>query len=432
MAQCIPTIQAPASRAAAPGPARVVVADDSPVQRKILSALLRGSGYAVDEAADGQAALELCAAGGVSFLVSDWMMPGMRGTELCRAVRALDGDSYIYTLLVTSKHEKSEIAEGLLSGADDFLVKPVTSVELMARLKAGQRILDMERALRLERRRAEETLARLERAHGVLDRDLRAARKLQAALSPAPDARQGRAHVSLLLQPSGHIGGDLVGHFAINPRQLGLFSLDVSGHGVSSALLTARLSALLSSSEPDRNVLIARDADGRPVARSPLEAVTELNRRMLQELDIDLYFTAIFAVFDQQTGRVDGVQAGHPPAICLRADGTDQLLGGGGMPVGLIADAEFGTFETVLAPGERLMLASDGITECFAPGGAPLGEDGLIALLRDRPGMAGQPLLDALLGDLHRYAVRADFEDDVSALLLEMLANDSENHSQLS
>ena len=94
----------------------VLVADDSRVQRKILTAYFRRWGYLVSEAASGEEALEICKARNIDLIVSDWMMPGMNGVEFCRAFRALERDSYGYFILLTSKSEKGEIANGLDGG----------------------------------------------------------------------------------------------------------------------------------------------------------------------------------------------------------------------------------------------------------------------------------------------------------------------------
>ena len=122
---------------------RVLVVDDSRAQRHILAMYLRKWGYEVIEAASGEEALAICAGLPVGFVISDWMMPGMTGVEFCSRFKSLPRDGYGYFILLTSKSEKSEIADGLLAGADDFVPKPVGSDELRARLRAGQRILSM-------------------------------------------------------------------------------------------------------------------------------------------------------------------------------------------------------------------------------------------------------------------------------------------------
>ena len=132
----------------ASAPARtVLVVDDSRLQRKILQASLKRWGYRILEAESGQRALQICETTQPDMVISDWMMPGMDGLEFCKAFRAMKRDSYGYFILLTSKSEKDEVAQGLDNGADDFLTKPVNPSELRARLNAGERILSMEREL---------------------------------------------------------------------------------------------------------------------------------------------------------------------------------------------------------------------------------------------------------------------------------------------
>ena len=123
---------------------RVLIVDDSKAQRRILAVQLARWGYDVVEADSGEAALGLCQRQTFDIVLSDWMMPGMTGLEFCKAFRALPREGYGYFILLTSKSEKTEIADGLENGADDFLAKPVNSDELRARLRAGERIVGMQ------------------------------------------------------------------------------------------------------------------------------------------------------------------------------------------------------------------------------------------------------------------------------------------------
>ena len=99
-------------------------------------------------------------------------------------------------------------------------------------------------------------------AHDAIDKDLIQARKIQESLVPELTREFGKSRVSMLLKPCGHIGGDLVGMFSPGVNRLGFYSIDVSGHGITSAMMTARLSGLLSGSTPGQNIAIERAPDG--------------------------------------------------------------------------------------------------------------------------------------------------------------------------
>ena len=397
---------------------RVLLVDDSRVQRKILSASLRRWGYEVLEAGSATEALALCNRITVDVVVSDWMMPGMSGLEFCSAFRALNRESYGYFILLTSKSDKGEIARGLDAGADDFLAKPVNANELRARITAGERILRMEQELREKNRLVTSTLAEIQTLYDSLNRDLIEAQKLQQSLIRERYHSFGNAEVSLLLRPSGHVGGDLVGFFSINHKRVGLFSIDVSGHGVTSALMTARLAGFLSSSSPERNIALYEE-DGIFHARPPHDVAAHLNRLLMEEIETETYFTLLYADVNLATGRVAMVQAGHPHPVVQRANGAVEYLGGGGLPIGLLADATYESFEMQLSPGDRLFLMSDGFTECADLAGNELGEEGLTRLLQNNASMRAEAFLEAMVWDLQTYAGEQDFHDDVSGVLFE-------------
>jgi sigma-B regulation protein RsbU (phosphoserine phosphatase) len=230
---------------------KVLIVDDSKLQRKIISASLLRMGYEVREADSGQTALDICEIWQPDLVLSDWMMPGMDGIEFCRSFKALDREGYGYFILLTSKSGKEEVAEGLQCGADDFLSKPVNGIELRARLTAGERIVKMQSDLLDQKRIVSETLEQLRKVHDSLNQDLIEAKKLQQSLVREKHRQFSNAALSFILHPAGHIGGDLVGYFPISKREVGFFAIDVSGHGVSSALMTARLAGYLTSPSPE-------------------------------------------------------------------------------------------------------------------------------------------------------------------------------------
>ncbi|MGG7645088.1 PP2C family protein-serine/threonine phosphatase [Rhodovulum sp. YNF3179] len=249
-------------------------------------------------------------------------------------------------------------------------------------------------------------------------RDLRAAGRLQQALLPKRFCDFGAARVSLLLRSCSEVGGDLVGHYPIGRGRIGLYALDVSGHGVSAAMLTARLHGLLSGAVPEQNVALRRGPGGEILPRRPHEAAARLNRQLIEGLGADHYMTLLLGDLDLAAGRLSLVQAGHPHPALIRPDGAIRFLGEGGLPIGLVADAAFRTVELCLSPGDRLLVYSDGMTECPAPGGRMVGEDGLARLIARHAGLSGPAFLGALAGDLCRDA-GAVLPDDMSALLLE-------------
>ena len=400
---------------------KVLVVDDSRLQRRILVASLKKWGFEVLEADTGEAAIELCAQSVPDLVLSDWVMPGMSGLEFCRAFRALEAEHYSYFILLTSKSEKQEVARGLDAGADDFLIKPLEADELRARISAGARILDMQRELSEKNRLIESALDELKLAHDAIDKDLMQARKIQESLVPELTQTFGKSRVSLLLKPCGHIGGDLVGMFSPGPNRLGFYSIDVSGHGITSAMMTARLGGYLSSKHFDQNVAMERRFDKFYALLPPDEVAGMLNMRLMADAGIEEYFTMVYAIVDLRNGHMKLVQAGHPHPLVLRKDGSTEFLGEGGLPIGLISDVSFQQIETQLHPGDRLLLYSDGFTECHLAEGGLLEEEGLRDMALDcATGRGGSEFLDDMFWRLTQLmSPDGGMCDDVSAVYFE-------------
>ena len=400
-------------------PDTVLVVDDSRAQRGLLARYLAKWGYRVLEADSGASALELCKSDAPDLIVSDWMMPGMDGLELCQAYRGLETEQYGYFILLTSKSDKEEVARGLDIGADDFLTKPVNPSELRARIQAGQRLLKTQRELTEKNRLLVDALAEVKTLYDAIDRDLLDARRLQQSLVPERVRRFDGADVSMMLQAANQVGGDLVGTFSVNESEVVIYSIDVSGHGIASALLTARIAAYFSGNSPRQNIALKMGDDGTAVMRAPQRVVETLNGLILNELETEHYLTIALAHVNLKTGHTVLSQAGHPHPVLHRANGEIEFIGTGGFPVGLLPGVTFDAFEVRLCPGDRLFLGSDGITECENPAGEMLDEAGLSDLLGKNAALSGELFFEAMMWDLTQYAGDRDFSDDVSGVLLE-------------
>jgi len=400
---------------------RVLLVDDSRAQLRMLSIMMQRWGFEVLTADSGASALEICQAHPPDLVLSDWIMPGMNGLDFCRQFRDLPSDRYGYFILLTSKSETNDIAEGLGAGADDFLTKPVNAHELRARINAGERVVSMERQLSEKNRQISEALAELRGIHSAIDNDLRQARKIQESLIPQRVCEIQTSRVSLLLRPCGHVGGDLVGMFKPGHGRLGLYSIDVSGHGITSAMVTARVAGYLSSSFPEQNIALQRRFDRFYAMIEPAETARLLNQRLSADPGADEYLTMAYVVADLTSGVMRMVQAGHSPALLLRPDGSHEFIGDGGLPIGLVENATYDQYSFTLSSGDLLLLYSDGFTEAVLKDGTMLGEEGLVEIFRESArASTGPDLMEDMFWRLTTIMQNPEkLGDDVSAALLE-------------
>ena len=125
----------------------VVVVDDDPLVRLVLAKAVSSTGHVAMPTDSGEGALRLVETGSVDVVVSDWMMPGMSGLELCRRIRDRDAMEYVYFMLVTALDDSEHALAGIAAGVDDCLVKPVRPFDLKLRLMVAERVTDLHRRL---------------------------------------------------------------------------------------------------------------------------------------------------------------------------------------------------------------------------------------------------------------------------------------------
>ena len=147
---------------------KILIAEDEKTSRKILEKTLTKAGHDVVAVEDGLKALASIQKEAPDMLITDWMMPDLDGLELCRRVRALNLSSYVYIILLTALTEKERITQGLDAGADDYITKPFDRTELLARVRAGERVIQLEKSLRQKNKELSEALAQVKQLKGLL------------------------------------------------------------------------------------------------------------------------------------------------------------------------------------------------------------------------------------------------------------------------
>jgi sigma-B regulation protein RsbU (phosphoserine phosphatase) len=264
------------------------------------------------------------------------------------------------------------------------------------------------------RRHAEDGLRRAKEA---LEQDLRLAARVQQALLPPASLDVGGLRISHAFNPCDDLAGDAVGVVPLPDGRMGLYLLDVSGHGVGAALLSFTLSHLLSPAV-EGALITGRTASG-PTVVPPAVVAERLNRQFPMDRTRQ-YFTLIYGVIDPAAGRLRYVMAGHPAPVLLPRDAPPSLVPGAGLPIGMLDDASFEDQALTLEPGDRLYFYTDGAIEALD---AREEEFGVARLIEEFGRWRGLPLRDGL--DRAAAAVRAwcggRLRDDVSLLAVERI-----------
>jgi len=152
---------------------KVLVADDDVTTREMLSRYLTKQGIPVITAADGEGALGIIESEPIGIAVIDWIMPGLSGIEICRRIRARETPNYIYLIMLTSRESTDDMLSGFDAGIDEYLPKPTDLKELLARIKAGMRIVNLERSLMAKQQKLFELVQIKNKFIGIAAHDLR-------------------------------------------------------------------------------------------------------------------------------------------------------------------------------------------------------------------------------------------------------------------
>ncbi len=390
----------------------ILIADDDEGIRNLLVEGLSAWGHTVHVARDGVEAWDILQSTPVWMVISDWMMPGIDGLELCRRIRAASFPSYVYVVFLTAKSHKDEMLQGMEAGADDFMVKPFGMAELKARITAAERILRLEHSL-------EEKNQKLQKANDVITRDMEAAAWIQQSLLPNPGTIYGLNFDSLFI-PCRVIGGDIFSYFPVGKHHLAFYSLDVSGHGIPAAMLSVTVSKTITTMPfHEARFFSGSDGPGYNSSISPASMARELNLLFQQTDTVEQYFTMAYGIVDRRNGNVVLTQAGHPYPVLVPAKGEAKLLGSGGLPVGLLPDADYMEDCYQIEPGDRLFLYTDGIIECTNAQGDRFTQEKLLRFLSEGRDMSLKKLMRKMGEELVRFHGDHSFEDDVSILAME-------------
>ncbi len=270
-----------------------------------------------------------------------------------------------------------------------------------------------------ERKQARERLmtakAELEAKQMRLDEDLAAAGEIQKSLLPQQlPMLGGELEIDWLFEPSQRIGGDIFDIFPLDQDKLVAYVLDVSGHGVPSALVTVSVSQTL---RPGAGVVnaVARDSLGKPTP--PAQVMERLNRDFPMER-FDKFFTMVYLVIDHRSGVVEYCNAGHPPPLLVRSSGSVERLEVGGMLIGMGDVARYAGGTVQLEPGDMLLLYTDGVTEYVDENWELFGDERLEQVARRMAGWHPDEALDQLWASLMRFGQGAEPEDDISVVCI--------------
>ena len=391
---------------------RILVAEDVAVNRLLLTNTLERWGHSVLPVADGDEAWDALQKEQFSCVISDWMMPRMNGVDLCRRIRATHFPWYVYVILLTSLERPNATVEGLDAGADDFIHKPFQEAELRARLRAGERVVALERGL-------SESNAQLKQAYATLKEDMLAAAQMQQELLPLPSIVVPGLDCAWFFYPHTFVAGDAFNVHRLDETHVGFYAIDVAGHGVAAAMQSVTLSRLLSPLAGNDSLLKVSTRETPYYAlNAPEVVVRNLNERFQSDIDTMRYFTMVYGIIDLHSNRVRLTQAGHPTPLHQRRQ-IITPVGTGGYPVGMLPGLEYECLEFDLLPGDRLVLYSDGVTECCNPHGTEFSVERLASLLRDHHDLPLWETVQEIETDLHQWRGSDTFQDDVTLFAVE-------------
>lgn len=326
-----------------------------------------------------------------TIVISEWKLHNSnKRPSIWQDIKANPDAPPIFCLMLTSPNDFSEHIKALEQGADGLLSRPINIEELRARVLAGKHILQLKQDLQIQKQ--------------LLESELSEAQAYVRSL--LPNDLEEKIPIKARFIPSRMLGGDCYDYYWLDPDYLAIYVLDVSGHGLGSALLsTSVLNVLRSQSLPNVNFY------------RPEKVLIALNETFQMNDQNEKYFTIWYGVYNRANRQLLYSSAGHPPGVLISTpDGKPQAvecLKTSGFPVGMLPDVNYRWQRCYIPPDSRLYLFSDGAYEIRQCDNTMMGLDDFVDILaRHTPGRT----IDDILSQVCERAQSRSFSDDLSLL----------------
>lgn len=239
-----------------------------------------------------------------------------------------------------------------------------------------------------------------------LRKELDVAAKMQAAMLPHAWPQDPRYDLWGTMRPAKEVGGDFYDHFEVAQGLRGLTVADVSGKGIGPGLFGMMAKTLLRVTA----------TQGTPAAT---EVVERVNNQLSDDNDSCMFVTLVYAVFDPTRGQLTYCNAGHPPPLWVHADGRVTFLDvAGGMALGVVGDMPYQVGVQTLAPGDTVLVYSDGVTEAMNRANEEFGPERLAELFNGHPCHSAQAAVDRVLQAVHAFVQDVEQSDDITCVAL--------------
>jgi CheY-like chemotaxis protein/anti-sigma regulatory factor (Ser/Thr protein kinase) len=376
---------------------RFLVVDDEQVNALLLQQILAARGFEVAVAEGGEAALEYFRENPVDMVLMDIMMPGVDGYEATRRIKELDTEGFTPVLFVTALHDEHQLARCVEVGGDDFVTKPISRVQLNAKIDAWLRTRNLYRTVTEQRDALQYHQDRLQAEQETAERIIERASVSSALDSPG---------VRRVYQPAETLSGDIIlATWRPNGNFVALFG-DFTGHGIGAAVGVPPLA----------------DRFHRGAARGapPAQLLDQVNERLYQALPPEMFLTAILVEVDPVAGTIGVWNGGMPAPVLVAAGEVVARPASTGLPLGVVRDETPGRRRLDYRgwpAGARLYLASDGVVEAVDAAGELFGEARLEEALTAAP---PEEAFDGLLAAVSDHRRTEGQRDDLTLLELDL------------
>ncbi|MEW6349412.1 MAG: SpoIIE family protein phosphatase [Thermodesulfobacteriota bacterium] len=371
---------------------KILVVEDHPMSRKMLVAMLRQN-YAMVAAASGEEAIALARDEKPDLVLLDVEMPDMDGFQTLEELRRGVIDEAVPVIFLTARTDSESRGKGLEAGAVDYLTKPYDRHELSIKVKNHLALYEARKEI--------------EQRNRIMAQEMEMASQLQRSLLPQVFPLNDRLAFSVAYVPTLQASGDFYDVIELPNGRIGFAQVDVSGHGVHSAMIGAMFKMAFQT-------LTGHDA-------SPARLLATINDDMFRVLPDSEFLTIFFGVIDTNSLEFVYSNGGHPkPFLYRAADQTIVELEDGGPLIGAFPGFDYDEGSAALESGDRILVFTDGVTEAGngQDGSLLYGEERLRAAFIRSAQLPPSDAIECILADIKDFRGDSSFDDDVSMIIV--------------